>query len=80
MPYFLQLHSNQILCQFVSMYPILTLALPPQYSDYENKVKRLVNIAMDILDLYCIRLSNASLFRKNYAQLYFVAKHLKGIE
>ena len=47
-------------------------------SDY--KVKILVNIPGHILDLYCIRLSNASPFRKNYAKLYFDAKQLKGIE
>ena len=28
-----------------------------------------------ILDLYCVRLSNAASFRENYAKLYFDAKH-----
>ena len=33
------------------------------------------------LDLSCVRLSNAANFCKNYATLYFDAKHLeKGIE
>ena len=33
-----------------------------------------------ILDLYCIRLSNAAPFYNNYAKLYFDAKHLeKGL-
>ena len=33
-----------------------------------------------ILDLYCVRLSNAAPFCKNYAKLYFDAKHLeKGL-
>ena len=33
-----------------------------------------------ILDLYCIQLSNTGLFSKNYATLYFDAKHLeKGL-
>ena len=34
-----------------------------------------------ILDLYCIQLSNAGPFCKNYAKLYFDAKHLeKGLD
>ena len=33
-----------------------------------------------ILDLYCVRLSNTAPFCKNYAKLYFDAKHLeKGL-
>ena len=33
-----------------------------------------------ILDLYCVRLSNAAPFCENYAKLYFDAKHLeKGL-
>ena len=81
--YFLQLYSNQILCHFVSLDS--NIGLTPSVfkkgtSDYKNKVKILVNIPGDMLDLYCIRLSNASPFRKNYAKLYFEAKHLKGIE
>ena len=33
-----------------------------------------------ILDLYCVQLSNIALFCKNYAKLYFDAKHLeKGL-
>ena len=31
----------------------------------------------NILDLYCIQLSNAGLFCKNYAKLYYDAKHLE---
>ena len=30
-----------------------------------------------ILDLCCVRLSNAARFCENYANLYFVAKHLE---
>ena len=33
-----------------------------------------------ILDLYCVRLSNAAPFCENYTKLYFDAKHLeKGL-
>ena len=33
-----------------------------------------------ILDLYCVRLWNATLFCENYTKLYFDAKHLeKGL-
>ena len=46
-------------------------------SDYKNKVKFLEG---HILDLFCIRLSNASTFCKSYAKLYSDAKHLKTIE
>ena len=49
-------------------------------SDYKNKVKILVKIPRHILDLYCIRLSKASPFRKNYVKLYFDAKHLREME
>ena len=41
-------------------------------SGYKNKVKILVNIPGHILDLYCIRLSNASPFRKNYASFILI--------
>ena len=30
-----------------------------------------------ILDLYCVRLSNAASFCENYGKLYFDAKHLE---
>ena len=42
--------------------------------------KTFVNRAYHILDLYCIRLSNAAPFYKNYVKLHFDAKHLeKGL-
>ena len=31
----------------------------------------------DILDLYCVQLSNAAPFCENYTKLYFDAKHLE---
>ena len=31
-----------------------------------------------ILDLYCVRLSNAALFCKKYTKFYFDAKHLEN--
>ena len=33
--------------------------------------------AWHILDLYCVRLSNAAAFCENYTKLYFDAKHLE---
>ena len=53
---------------FVSMYSILTLTLPPQYSkgasDYKNKVKIIVKMPGHIPDLYCVQLLNAAPFAK----------------
>ena len=36
-----------------------------------------LELAGHILDLYCVRLSNAGPFCQNYAKLYFDAKHLE---
>ena len=39
-----------------------------------------IEVAGHILDLYCVRLSNAELFCENYVKLYFDAKHVeKGL-
>ena len=87
MRYFLQLYSNQILCQFVSMYLILTLALPPQQvlrtpkgtSDYKNKLKILVNITGDVLDLYCIDYHTPPPFEKIKHSFILTQNTSKGL-
>ena len=44
------------------------------------KYGNLILPAGHILDLYCVRLSNAAIFCENYTKLYFDAKHLwKGL-
>ena len=45
--------------------------------DYKNKVKIIVNMPGYIVDLYCVRLLNAAPFYKDYAKLYYNAKHLE---
>ena len=85
MRYFLQLCSNQILCQFVSMYPILTLALPPQYSrkvlrTILNKLKILVNITGDVLDLYCIDYHTPPPFAKIKRSFILTQNTSKGLK
>ena len=44
--------------------------------DYKNKVKIIVNMPGDILDLDCVRLLKAAAFCQNYGKLSFDAKHL----
>ena len=50
----------------------------------QNKTKCIyiyIYISVHILDLYCVRLSNAAPFCENYTKLYFDAKHLeKGLK
>ena len=44
------------------------------------KYGNLMLLVVHILDLYCVRLSNAAPFCENYTNLYFDAKHLeKGL-
>ena len=48
-------------------------------SIYQSNTYR-KDLARHMLELYCIRLSNAAPFCQNYAKLYFDAKHLeKGL-
>ena len=41
------------------------------------KYENLMLPAEHILDLYCVRLSNAAVFSENYTKLYFNAKRLE---
>ena len=55
---------------------------PSLYKIYEidEAINKKLTLTGHILDLYCFRLSNAAPFCKNYAKLYFDAKHLgKGL-
>ena len=45
------------------------------YACPKHATLELIPMTGHILDLYCVRLSNAAPFWENYAKLYFDAKH-----
>ena len=76
-------------CILSTLYHIIIINAPVHYHHciksstlhYNNSAAlTFLMLPGHILDLYCVRLSNTAPFCKNYAKLYFDAKHLeKGL-